>query len=144
MPEGKVVPFDFVFESPEAESPERQRRADRGLRAHLSGQAAEDSVARFYQARGLPVAARRWRGPSGEVDLVLRDGETVVFVEVKSAATHAIAAEYYSRAQHDRIVRSVADFVDGEPAGQFTDVRIDLALVDRTGRVEVTENIWFD
>ncbi|MCB6179009.1 YraN family protein [Rhodobacter sp. Har01] len=133
------MPFDFV-----CESPERQRRADRGLRAHLSGQAAEDAVARHYAARGLAVAARRWRGASGEVDLVVRDGATVVFVEVKSAATHAIAAEYFTRTQHERIVRTVADFIDGEPLGQQTDVRIDLALVDRGGRIEITENLWLD
>ena len=133
------MPFDFVFDSPQ-----HQRRADRGLRAHLSGLAAEDAVARHYERRGHVPAARRWRGASGEVDLVVRDGDTVVFVEVKSAATHAIAAEYYTRAQHERIVRTVADFVEHEPLGQMTDVRIDLALVDRMGRIEVTENVWFD
>ncbi|PTE15670.1 hypothetical protein C5F44_04690 [Fuscovulum blasticum DSM 2131] len=143
------MPLDFGFDTgaaglPVALAPERRRRADRGRMAYLSGLAAEDAVARRYEAAGLPVIARRWRGRSGEVDLVARDGETVVFIEVKSAATHAIAAEYLTRAQYDRIARTVADFVDGEPAGQMTEVRIDLALVDQTGRVEVTENIWFD
>lgn len=133
------MPLDFAVDSLD-----RQRRADRGLRSHLSGLAAEEAVARHYERRGHPLAARRWRGASGEVDLVVRDGATVVFVEVKSAATHAIASEYYTRAQHARIVRTVADFVDGEPMGQMTDVRIDLALVDRMGRIEVTENVWFD
>lgn len=133
------MPLDFVFEAPE-----RQRRADRGLRAHLSGQAAEDAVARLCERRGQVIAARRWRSASGEVDLILRDGKTVVFLEVKSAATHAIAAEYYTRAQHDRIARAAADFVESEPEGQMTDIRIDLALVDRMGQIEIAENVWFD
>jgi putative endonuclease len=133
------LPFDLVVETPE-----RQRRADRGLRAHLSGQAAEDAVARQCERRGQIILARRWRSASGEVDLILREGETVVFLEVKSAATHAIAAEYFTRAQHDRIARAAADFVDSEPAGQMTDIRIDLALVDRLGQIEISENVWFD
>ena len=43
----------------------------------VSGLAAEEIVVRHY---GLPVAAARWRGPGGEIDLILRDGATVIFV----------------------------------------------------------------
>lgn len=54
-----------------------------GLVSYHAGLAAEDIVARNYAARAHQVAARRWRGKSGEIDLVMRDGDTVVFVEVK-------------------------------------------------------------
>jgi hypothetical protein len=50
-------------------APTRQR-AERGLRAWHSGFSAEEAVARRYQAQGYAVAARRWRGLSGEIDLV--------------------------------------------------------------------------
>ena len=36
--------------------------------------------------RGLVVLDRNWRCPSGEIDLVLRDGDETVFVEVKTRA----------------------------------------------------------
>jgi putative endonuclease len=36
-----------------------------------------------------------------------------------------------------RIFSTVEEFVAGEPKGQLTDVRIDLALVDGQGRIEV-------
>ena len=35
-------------------------------------------------AQGMVVLGRNWRGPSGEVDIILRDGADLVFVEVKT------------------------------------------------------------
>lgn len=130
------MPFDFVS------SPARQSRKQRGLTNHLAGHAAEDSVARLYEDRGIAICAKNWRGSVGEVDLVGRDGDVVVFVEVKRSSTHDIAASHVSRAQIGRIFSTVEEFVAGEPKGLLTDVRIDLALVDGLGRIEVIENAF--
>ena len=44
-----------------------------------------ETLAEEYLCRlGMSVIARRFRGQDGEVDLIMLDGETVVFVEVKS------------------------------------------------------------
>lgn len=115
-------------------------RQGRGRRACLSGAAAEDSVARDYERRGLVPVTRRWRGGGGEIDLVFRDGTTVVFVEVKSSSTFERAAESLRAAQKRRIWNAAEAFLAGEPAGQDTELRIDLALVDGTGAVRVVEN----
>jgi putative endonuclease len=112
----------------------------RGARAHLAGQAAEAGVARLYCGRGMTIAAARWRGGGGEIDLIARDGATVVFIEVKQSRTHAEAAERLGPAQVRRIVQAAQVFCDGEPQGQFTDVRFDLALVDGQGRIDIIEN----
>jgi putative endonuclease len=117
------------------------------MSGHVSyhgGLAAEEIVARDYAARAHRVAARRWRGKSGEIDLVMRDGETVVFVEVKKSATFAVAAQRLGRRQMDRICASAGEFLAGEPRGQLTDVRFDLALVDRRGAVNVIENAFME
>jgi putative endonuclease len=115
------------------------RRA-RGRMAHASGMAAEASVERHYLARGLRLAARRWRGGGGEIDLVLRDGPVLVFVEIKQAASFEIAAQRLGSAQIARLRAAVACFVEGEPIGGLTDVRFDVALVDGTGEVRIIEN----
>ena len=47
------------------------------------GQAAEAEAARALQRAGLAVVERNVRFPEGEIDLVCRDDEVVVFVEVK-------------------------------------------------------------
>ena len=130
------MPFDVVL------SPARQCRKARGLQNHLAGHAAEDSVARHYEERGVSICARNWRGSVGEIDIVGRDGAVMVFVEVKQSRTHDLAASHVSPAQIDRIFASVEEYVGREPQGLLTDVRIDLALVDGQGRVEVLENAF--
>ena len=41
-----------------------------------------------------------------------------------------------------RIYASAADFLSGEPDGQLTPSRFDVALVDGTGRIEILENAF--
>lgn len=113
-----------------------------GRRSYHAGVAAEDQVARLYDRSGRPVVARRWRGPGGEIDLIARDGAEVIFIEVKQARSHAIAAERVTARQMARITASAACFLGGEPAGQATPVRFDVALVDGAGRIAVLENAF--
>lgn len=52
------------------------------------GKAAEDAAADFLIGQGLRLVARNWRCKGGEIDLILRDGATLVFVEVRARAGH--------------------------------------------------------
>ena len=130
------MPFDFIS------APARQTRKARGMTNYLAGHAAEASVARHYEDRGVSICARNWRGITGEIDLIGRDGDVVVFVEVKQSRTHDLAASHLSQAQIGRIFATVDEFVAGEPKGLLTDVRIDLALVDGQGRIDIVENAF--
>lgn len=76
-----------------------QRKAAPALPAHLrSGQAAEDAATALLQAAGLQVLERNYKTPGrggGEIDIIARDGKTLVFIEVrqrKSAAYGGAAA----------------------------------------------------
>lgn len=113
-----------------------------GKTNYLAGLAAEDFVAADYARRGHPVAARRWRGSQGELDLVLRDGAGLIVVEVKKASSFEQAASRITRRQLDRIYGAVSEFLAGEPAGSGTEVRLDVALVDQMGRLDIIENYW--
>lgn len=115
-----------------------------GLTGFCAGYVAEDIVAADYQLRQCEVAARRWRGQSGEVDLVVRDGNTLVFVEVKKSKSFAAASARLGRRQMDRICRAASEFLASEPAGQLTDARFDLALVNAQGAVSVIENAFME
>lgn len=117
-------------------------RTMRGQMAYLSGEAAERRIAQDYERRGFAVAGRRWRGSGGEIDLIARKDGGVVFVEVKKSRDFAAAAERLSRRQMTRICASAGEFLAGEPAGQMTDVRFDVALVDAAGAFEIIENAF--
>jgi len=53
------------------------------LRSEL-GQRGEKLAEGFLRKQGMKTVARRYRTPVGELDLVMREGETIVFVEVKT------------------------------------------------------------
>jgi len=118
----------------------RRSQAARGLTAWHAGRTAEDQVAEHYRRSGRPIAASRWRGQGGEIDLVAREGDVLIFIEVKRAETFAMAAERLSRRQIGRICSAASEYVAGEPGGQNTEMRFDVALVDGSGRIDVIEN----
>jgi putative endonuclease len=97
-------------------------------------------VARHYSAAGATVAARRWRGTAGEIDLIVREGARVVFVEVKCSDTTAGAAQMLLPRQIARLFAAAQEFVAAEPAGQDTEMRFDVALVDAAGHIDVIRN----
>ncbi len=113
-----------------------------GRGSYYAGHSAEDIVARHYVDRGYEVAETCWRSEAGEVDLILRRGDLVVFVEVKSSKTHDMAAARILPAQMARIMGAAEIFVATEPRGALTDMRFDAALVDGTGRVKIIENAF--
>ena len=115
-----------------------------GSVGYQAGLAAEDIVANDYAKRHHDIAARRWRGKSGEIDLIVRDGDTVVFIEVKKSRNFATAATRLGHRQIERIVASASEFLAGEPRGQLTDVRFDLAVVNNVGGLKVIENAFME
>lgn len=114
-------------------------RAARGAMGNAAGRAAEDIVARQYEARGATVIARRWRGKSGEIDLILRHGDQHIFVEVKKSRDHATAVARITASQITRIFRAAEEFCAGLVTGLNSDMRFDAATVDSFGQVEILE-----
>jgi putative endonuclease len=58
--------------------------SDRGRWNRSFGAAAEAHVASLLRQAGLTVQELRFRCPRGEIDIVAREGSTLVFVEVKA------------------------------------------------------------
>ena len=117
-------------------------RALRGKTNYYAGRAAETRIEELYVSTGHRVLARRWRGRSGEIDLVVQKDDVVAFVEVKHAASLARAAESLRPAQTIRIARAAEEFLATQPNGNLTDCTFEAALVDGTGRCEIIENAF--
>lgn len=95
-----------------------------------AGQAAERLAAEFLEARGLEILERNFRCRAGEVDLIARDGRTVVFVEVRlraSAAFGGAAASVDARKQA-KVLRAARHYLAGKPEQPC---RCDVVALDR-------------
>ncbi|MGY6694537.1 MAG: YraN family protein [Roseinatronobacter sp.] len=109
-------------------------------RNYHAGLAAEDCVLRDYQSAGYLLLMRRFRHLQGEIDLILRQHDLVVFVEVKKSKDFETALRRITSAQISRIFVTASAFLACQPLGQLTDIRFDLALVDGRGSVRIMEN----
>ncbi len=80
------------------------------------GEEAEREAERHLRSLGCRVLARRWRCPLGELDLVVRDGEEVVFVEVKarSGASFGPAEHAVDARKRKRLVRAALSYLEKE------------------------------
>lgn len=79
----KVSPFVHSCARPRAAYTESVTEGRRSI-----GQAAEEAAARWLARAGLAVLERNVRFREGEIDLVCREGDVVVFVEVKCRRPH--------------------------------------------------------
>ena len=104
--------------------------------------AAERAVAGLYDRRGVDLLETRWRGKAGEIDLILREGNEIVFCEVKAARTVDDAIARLRPAQMTRIHRAASEYLAHVPEGQLAQVRFDLTVVDGTGRPEIIQNAF--
>jgi len=82
--------------------------ANRRTPAQRSGDAAEDAALAHLQAHGLRPLARNVRFKMGELDLVMQDGATVVFVEVRrrSNAGYGSGLDSIDRRKAMRLARA--------------------------------------
>ncbi|MGB0508252.1 MAG: YraN family protein [Pikeienuella sp.] len=113
-------------------------RSERGAQSHAAGIAAEETAARWYQNQGAAILARRWRCKEGEIDLIIRDGDTVVFVEVKKRKA-AISEDPITPRQWQRLENAAEMYILIAETGNAP-LRFDVVIIDAKGAVEVIKN----
>jgi putative endonuclease len=107
----------------------------RGRRAigTLGEQAAADYLARA----GYQIIKRNYRCRAGEVDIVARDGHTLVFVEVRTrtGASFGLPEESITAAKGSRMVATALTYLaeQGEQTDADAEWRVDLIAVDVQG-----------
>ena len=98
--------------------------------AQVAGAGAEERAARFLAARGLEIVARNFRARLGELDLVAREGATLVFVEVRYRASGACggALESITASKRSRIVAAANAYL--AQLGSQPPCRFDVVLLE--------------
>jgi putative endonuclease len=108
-----------------------------------AGARAEALAAAYLEAQGLAIVARNFRNRHGELDLVARDGATLVFVEVRlrRRGDFGGAAASITAAKRGRMVKAAQGYLatlPREPACRFDAVLLD--ALD-PGRIEWLRDI---
>ncbi len=100
------------------------------------GRWGEAEAQRYLEGLGWTVVAKNWHCRFGEVDLIARDGEMVVFVEVKTRRRRSfgLPEEAITPSKRRRLLRSASTYLD-ENSLQGVDWRIDVVAIEgRPGR----------
>lgn len=97
-------------------------------------------AARYLTAQGMVLLDHNWRCPVGELDLVLREGRTLVICEVKTRTSHDYGTphEAIDRTKIDRLRRLASAWLRVHTAHP-DDIRLDLVAVlkPRRGATEI-------
>ena len=107
---------------------------------HLLGKAGEDVACEELLRRGYAIIERRYRTRFGEIDIVARDGETTVFVEVKTRAGHDFGegAEAVTPWKQRRIGQMAVDYASRHSLHD-SPCRFDVVTVDLGGGTPLVE-----
>jgi putative endonuclease len=104
----------------------------------MKGAREEQLALDHLLARGLRLVARNYRAKTGELDLVLRDGDTLVIAEVRKRAHTAFAsgAESVDARKQRRIAQTAQWFLSEHPEFARCPVRFDVLALDASDRID--------
>jgi len=96
------------------------------------GNRGERLAAKFLRRQGLRILARQYSSPMGEIDLVALDGESIVFVEVKTRRSEAAGhpAEAVTLEKQKRLTRTALSYLKR------------YGLLERRARFDVVAILW--
>jgi putative endonuclease len=106
----------------------------------LLGIAGERHARRHLEARGFQFCAANWRGAGGEIDLIMRHGDELVFVEVKTRRGDGLgrAEESVSVRQQQTLLTAAEAFIAAHPENDQMVWRIDLIAITLDARGTVS------
>ncbi|MGD9855326.1 MAG: YraN family protein [Planctomycetaceae bacterium] len=106
----------------------------RGILNRLMGNRGERAAARFLRRHGFRILARQSRSRIGEIDLIALDGDTVVFVEVKTRSSHTAGhpSEAVTFSKQRQLTRAALAWLKRR------------RLLNQRGRFDVVAITWSD
>jgi putative endonuclease len=107
-------------------------------RAPDTGRRAEDAALAYLGERGLRAVERNFRCRAGEIDLIMRDGACLVFVEVRyrSSDRYGSPAESVSARKQARLLAAAQYYLQMHPGQRELAMRFDVVAVRPGSRIE--------
>jgi putative endonuclease len=105
----------------------------------ITGKWAEDMALAHLENKGLILIERNYRIPAGEIDLIMKDNELTVFIEVKYRKNNSFydIRESIDKRKCDRIIKTGLYYQQSSGAGSDMMYRFDIVLItgnpDRPG-----------
>jgi putative endonuclease len=111
----------------------------------IIGKWGEEIASAFLQSKGLELLGQNHRTPHGEIDLIMKDGQTLVFVEVKTRTS--TSAGYPEEGMNERKQKHLRDaieyyFQENEP--NDLSCRIDVISIIGKPDDNPPEILWFE
>lgn len=102
------------------------------MRTQNLGNAAEQAALQFLESKGLQCIEQNFSCRMGEIDLIMLDRQTMVFVEVRlrNNANHGSGAESVTRSKMRRIIRTAEFYLIKHPVPGNLDYRFDVISMD--------------
>jgi putative endonuclease len=107
------------------------------LTTRRAGEAAEAMACRYLEQQGLRLIRHNYRCRAGEVDLIMQDGEQLVFVEVRSRrnSRYGTPAESITKTKQKRLYKAAAHYLLSSRSN--APCRFDvIAIVQQDNRLE--------
>lgn len=109
-----------------------------------AGRRAETLACWYLRAKGYQILSRRFKTKQGEIDIIARRGDTLVFIEVKQRATREAAEASLTDQAQKRITRTAHQFYARSPALQTMGMRFDLIFVIGRWKIDHIIDAWRD
>jgi putative endonuclease len=104
-------------------------RATRSRRQQ-QGDAAEQAACAMLLRHGLWIVARQVSYRVGELDVIARDGPTLVFVEVRSRTRRGLAAESVDRTKRRRLRLAAQQYLQQQFGDRWPPCRFDVVIAE--------------
>ena len=117
----------------------------RFINSQAFGREQESKAARYLRAQGLKLHCRNYRSRSGEIDLIMSDSNTLVFVEVRyrRSAQFGGAIDSVTATKQKKIRLTAAHYLQSHPRLQYSNCRFDVIGLTPAATAH-TKDIRFD
>ena len=105
----------------------------------MQGDAAEERACRHLEGSGFTIVKRNFRMRGGEIDIVARKGDVLVFVEVRSLEDPDFGTPEASvtPAKRRRIVGAARHYLSNVPPSSWREARFDVIAIEGSGDAAV-------